>query len=451
MLYTGFSRVCINPPMGIGLFGYYIPRYADGILDDLEINTLAVSAEKQTAVFISIDHCGIRQNTMDVFRNNVSTSVNLPVEAIFISATHTHTAPFVDLESNDALIKEYTDFVCRKLEEAAKLALEDLHPSRMGWGVGYAPNIAFTRRYLMKDGSVRTNPGVNNPEILKPLGEPDERVSVLRFDRDNADTIVLVSMGIHPDTVGGCKISADWPGFTRRTVEKVLDNTKCLVFNGVQGDVNHVKVHPVGGDLNDMFLDFDDVARGYGHARYMGRVITGAVLQVFDKVKYVPVHSIHMAQRIVEVPAQLPTQDQLAEARRIDELHQSGKDYLLPYTGMQLTTVVARSARMLRLEHGPATFSMVLTAISIGPVALVGIPGEPFSLVGKVLKNTSDWELVIPCINTNGKEGYFPTQDAYDIDGYEAASSNFSAGVAECIIRESQKLLCKLQSCMLDK
>ncbi len=55
-------------------------------------------------------------------------------------------------------------------------------------------------------------------------------------------------------TVGGCKISADWPGFVRRTVEKVLDNAKCIFFNGAQGDVNHVKVHPKEGDLNGMFM-----------------------------------------------------------------------------------------------------------------------------------------------------------------------------------------------------
>ena len=98
----------------------------------------------------------------------------------------------------------------------------------------------------MKDGSVRTNPGVDNPHILHPIGDVDERVNVLRFDRES-DSLVLVNFGNHPDVVGGCKISADWPGFLRNTVEKALDNTKCIFFNGAQGDVNHVNVHPPGG------------------------------------------------------------------------------------------------------------------------------------------------------------------------------------------------------------
>ena len=33
----------------------------------------------------------------------------------------------------------------------------------MGFAVGSAPNVAFIRRYIMKNGEIRTNPGVNNP------------------------------------------------------------------------------------------------------------------------------------------------------------------------------------------------------------------------------------------------------------------------------------------------
>ena len=130
---------------------------------------------------------------------------------------------------------------------------------------------------------------MDNPEIAAPVGDVDERVNVLRFDREDGKHFVVVNFGNHPDVVGGSRISADWPGFLRETVEKVLDDTRCIFFNGAQGDVNHVNVHPRGGYLNDMFLDFDDVARGYGHARYMGRVVAAGVLQVYDKVKYVDV------------------------------------------------------------------------------------------------------------------------------------------------------------------
>lgn len=58
---------------------------------------------------------------------------------------------------------------------------------------------------------------------------------------------MLVSFADHPDTVGGCKISADWPGFVRRTVEKVLDNTKCIFFNGKQGYFPMREAYDEGG------------------------------------------------------------------------------------------------------------------------------------------------------------------------------------------------------------
>lgn len=444
-LQAGFSRVDITPMLGISLHGYYNVRLADGVLDPLQINTLALACGEKKTVLISMDHCGIGKSVADIYRKHISDVTGLPVEAVYIAATHTHTGPYIFHDSEDLLIQEYFQTVMRKLADAATLALHDLKPAKMGYGVGNAPGIAFMRRYRMKDGSVRTNPGVNNPDIVAPIGHVDERVNVLRFDREN-DSLVLVNFGNHPDVVGGCKISADWPGFVRATVEKTLDNTKCVFFNGAQGDVNHVNVHPTGGAMNGMFMDFDDVARGYDHARYMGRVLAAGVLQIYDKVQYVDVDQIQILQRMISVPANLPTPEELQEAHRINDLHNAGKDDQLPYAGMMLTTVVARAARMVRLEHGPESFEMPLSVIAIGNVAMVGIPGEPFSGVGWTLKSTEGWDMILPTCNTNAKEGYFPMLEAYQEGGYEAGSSNFKAGVAELIIAQAQDMLAELKN-----
>ena len=439
-LQAGFSRVDVTPMLGIGMAGYYVPRFADGVLDPLQINALALACGDTKVVFMSIDHCGIVKEVLNPMIDQVCHVTGLPREAVYIHSTHTHTGPFLNYNPTEPLEIEYAQLVKRKFADAAKLAIDDLKPATMGYGIGDAPNIAFVRRFRMKDGSVRTNPGVDNPDILHPIGDVDERVNVLRFDREN-DSLVLVNFGNHPDVVGGCKISADWPGFLRQTVEKALDNTKCLFFNGAQGDVNHVNVHPRGGYLNDMFMDFDDVARGYKHARYMGRVVAGGVLQAFDKVKYVDVDSIRFAQKFIDVPANLPDPSELPEAKRINDLHIAGRDAELPYSGMMLTTVVARAARMVRLEKGPDSFRMLLSAIAIGPVAMFGIPGEPFTGVGRALKEAEGFELVLPSCNTNAKEGYFPMLECYEEGGYEAGSSNFKAGIAELIIDAGLSLL----------
>jgi len=311
----------------------------------------------------------------------------------------------------------------------------------MGFGKGVAPNVAFVRRYVMADGSIKTNPGVNNPDIVRPIGDTDESVNIMRFDREGADSIVFVNFANHPDVVGGCKISADWPGLLRKNVEKILDGTKCIFFNGAQGDVNHVNVHPKAGDLNGMFMDFDDVSRGYSHAQYIARVVTGGVLQAFDKVNYVDVDKLSSKQIVINVPSNRPDPKDIPEAHRINDLHNAGKDDEIPFEGMMLTTVVAEAARMVRLENGPDVFDMPLSALAVGPVAIIGIPGEPFTGIGVGLKQTEGFDLIIPCCASNGYEGYFPLKDSYDEGGYEARSSKFKAGVAEYIIQEGKKLL----------
>ena len=444
-LYAGFGRANITPMLGIGMAGYFKPRFADGVLDELEVNALALSCGEQKTVLISIDHCGVATAILDEWRRRIAELAGVPGACIFIHATHTHTGPYIEMNSADPLVEEYRLFVSHKVVDSARLALDDLRPAKMGWAVSQAPNIAFVRRYRMKDGSVRTNPGVNNPDILAPIGEVDERVNVLRFDREGAESIVLVNFGDHPDTVGGCKISADWPGFSRRAVEKALDDTKCIFFNGAQGDINHVNVRPKGGDLNDMFMDFDDVSRGYGHARHMGRVVAGAVLQVFDKVAYEDVDAIRCAQKTIHVPSNMPRPEEMKQAYEINALHKAGRDEEIPFKGMMLTTVVAEAERMVRLEHGPESFPMLLSAVAIGNLALVGLPGEPFTGIGRALKEAEGWSLVLPCCNVNAKEGYFPMKDAYDEGGYEARSSKFKAGVAELLIDEGKQLLNELR------
>ncbi|MBQ8748730.1 MAG: hypothetical protein IJZ14_02875 [Oscillospiraceae bacterium] len=456
-LQAGFSRVNITPALGTEIVGYFQARYAEGVLDELEINALALSAGEDKVVLMSADLCFIGTAVQKVICERICAATGLTADQIFVHSTHTHTGPVVNLdgingmqvsgvdETKQELAKQYGQLLCNKFADAAVMALKDMKPAKMGYAVGNAPNIAFVRRFRMKDGKVRTNPGVGNPDILHPIGDVDERVNVLRFDREGGDTIVLANMGCHPDVVGGSLISGDWPTLFRHRLEKTLDNVKGIFFNGAQGDVNHVNVNAKGGDFNDMFNDFDDVARGYGHARHMANVMTAAVLQVFDKVNYVDVDRIRSKLGDITVPSNMPKPEDLPLARKYDELHKAGRDTEIPFEGMELTTVVAEAARMVKLEHGPESFPMTLSAVAIGNVALAGVPGEPFNGIGLGLKKAEGWDLVLPCCLTNGSEGYFPMQDSYDEGGYEARSSRFKAGTAEIIIKEGVALLDSLR------
>jgi len=432
-LLVGFGRVNITPAMGTPIAGYYNVRLANKVLDELEASAVAFACGDTKALLLSVDIAGIYEKVVTPMRHEISRVTGVPFEAIFVACTHTHTGADINKNILPDVQKVYEEFLTRRLCDAAMFALADLKPARMGWGVGQAPNISFVRRFRMKDGSSRTNPGVGNPDIVAPIGDVDERVGVVRFEREGGETIVLANFGTHPDVVGGCNISADWPGFARRTVEKAIDNTRCVLLNGAQGDVNHINVAPIPGMLNDLENDFDDVMRGYGHARFMGRTVAGAVLQVYDKVNYVEVNSLTAMQQVIHCPSNMPKPEELPLARRYNELHKAGRDEEIPFEGMMLTTVVAEAERMLDLEHGPESFALPMTVLAVGDVALVGIPGEPFTAIGRAIKQAEGWQLVMPCCITNGYEGYFPTMEAYLEGGYEARSSIFKAGIAEAV------------------
>ncbi len=442
-LKVGFSRIEINPPIGVNLQGYFHQRLNEAILDDLEINTVAVEKDGVTVALVSIDSEAADTTYYEAAREYAANATGLNKQAIFIHTTHTHVAPCFGRynEYSNELDREYDSFVMKKISDSIVYAIEDLKPARMGIGFSKAERVGFNRRYLMKDGSTKTNPGVNNPDIVKSIGLLDERVNVIRFERECGDNVVIGNYGNHPDVIGNNKASADWPGFTRRIFERAVENTKCVFFNGAQGDINHVNVKPVGGDLNGMFNDFDDVTRGYAHSRHIGNVVAGALMSVYEKVEFLPVDEVKFVEEYINVASNMPKPEEMEEARYIQKMVDDGKRDELPYKGMLLTTMMADARRKLRLENGPEYFPLNLTAIKIGDVAFIGIPGEPFTGIGMGLKEAKDWKMVCPTCLTNGSRGYFPMKDSYDEGGYEASTSNYKAGVAETIIEEGVKIL----------
>ncbi len=444
-LQVGFAQVNANPPLGIKMAGYYIQRNAKGFLDDIQVKSLVLVCGEKKIALISIDLCSISESVYKPWLEKLEAETGISEENVFLSATHTHTSSFVlksGTPEEEVVIENYVAFLGSRVVDAVKLALADVKAARMGYIVGYAPErVAYIRRYKMKDGTTFTCPPIDDPNIDYPIGELDQRVNVLRFDRENAESIVLVNYGLHADTTNGEMLSADWPGWMARTLDKALDGVKCIFFAGAEGDVGSTNVHPKDGDMNDTEISFDNEMKSPGMARFVGRALAGTVLQVYDKVKYVDVDSIDIAQKHVMVPSNMPKPEDMPLARKYKELHESGRDDLIPYEAMQLTTVVAEAVRMCKLENGPESYDIRLTGVRIGPVALLGTPGEPFTEIGVKIKEAEGWELILPCAQTNGNMGYFPVQSAYDEGGYEARSSSFKAGIDKCIIDGAKALL----------
>ncbi len=447
-LNAGFATVNINPPIGMPIGGYYVPRFAKGILDDIEASALVLNVGGENTVIISVDHCGLDMSMVDPILEIIEKETGIAKNSIFLTATHTHTGPLSDamkfFDVDGELVSKYKEFLISRVLDAVKLAIADIKPARMGYIVGNAPErVAYIRRYKMKDGSTMTCPPINDPNIDHPIGTLDQRVNVLRFDREGGETVILVNYGLHSDTVNGELISADWPGVMRRTLAKALDGVKTVFLNGAEGDVGSTNVHvrPEDGDMNDTEISFDNEMKSPGMARFVGRAIAGTVLQVYDKVQYTDVDEIAIVKREVAIPVNLPDPEKLPLAKKYKEYHDAGRDDLIPFEAMELTTVVAEALRMCKYENGPENFYLPMTALRIGNVGLLGIPGEPFTDIGVGIKTAEDYDLVLPCALTNGSEGYFPVQSAYDEGGYEARTSPYKAGVAERLIEEGKALL----------
>ena len=438
---AGFARVDITPPLGTPIVGYFEERHAKGMLDNLEANALAVSDGERTAVLVAADLLGIEGVAFSAaVRRRIAAAAGVAEDAVYVHATHTHTGPGAGKAGTGrtALFDGtdfYNEFLSARLADVARMAVDDLVPATLATGRAEAKRISFLRRYRMKDGSIRTNPGVGNPDIAEPVGELDETVRVLRMRRDEKCDIAVLNFATHPDVVGGEMISGDWPAFARRIFERAEPGTRCILFNGAQGDVNHVCTDPRPGEREGLHPDFDDVDRGYEHAKHMGRVVAAAALSVWGKCETVEAVPVACGVRTISVPAQLPRPEELPKAREYSRLHHEGRDDEIPYTGMALTTAVAEAERMLLLENGPAAFELPLSMVALGDsVVFAGIPGEPFSGIGKEVRTASPFKMTVCTCLTNGSCGYFPMESAYAEGGYEARSSIFAPTVAADIV-----------------
>ena len=475
---AGFSRVDITPPLGSFMPGYYQERYAKKVLDPLQINMLAFSDGKTTALVAQFDTEALSDVVADRMRDAIVKATGVERDAILLHASHTHDGGFLaKRSSNGSAARDDGDGVPQidksvddlyiamsvsRAADAAVAAIADLKNAKFSIGRSVAKRISFGRRYLMKNGKVLTNPGTNNPDIVKPVGTADDTVQVLRIDREGGKSVCVINFQTHPDVVGGETITADWPGLTRAVFEAAtFGDAHCMVLNGTQGDVNHCNVMPRPGELNGLKRDFDAVDRGYDHAKHMANVIAGSALSVWLKCASVEGGPVRFACSMVKVPAQKAKdsdEKNLAWARDVWQLHEksekegtvaTAKDLVTLKYGwkdMELTTEVARAGRIIRMADHDDFHMLPIWGVAVGDVAFGAFPGEPFNDIGVEIRKQSPFKLTLLACLTNGSRGYFPFSDSYKQGGYESATSPFGPSVADDLIAGELKLLKELRA-----
>ena len=287
-----------------------------------------------------------------------------------------------------------------------------------------------------------------DPNIDHPLGEPNEELRLLKIVREGAEDLYLVHFGTHADTVGGEHICADYPGFVCSILESAIPESRCMFLLGPQGDVNHLNpLAPSSGIVGKGKAEEDPIQRA-AHARYMGRVIAGQILSVCDRARALPLGAVRFGALELALPSN-------RECSRLDVALKVQEAYLASYneqkaggskqkiSGFNMSVPEAR--RIIRMKDAPESFPYSVYALRIGDFVFAGLPGEPFTEIGRRIYRESPFDTMMLCAQTNAACGYIGTEKAYDEGGYETVTSSYKKGVDNVLVDGMLSLLERLK------
>ena len=418
MFQAGFARVDVTPQLGTVLTGYFSLRISDGVLDPIYLNALAVKGGEETVVIITGDFMCMVEKDATYYRNLIAEKVGIPADHILMQAIHQHTSTTAGPSGpTDATYKAY---LAAKYVDVVQMALADLQDATLSIASKEtAEPISFVRRFRMKDGSVKTNPGSQNPEIDHPLGEADNTVRLVKFEREGAFDIALVNFQTHPDVISGNKFSADWPGFVRRFTEKALPETHCILVNGCQGDVNHIDVSkpPVARKVDPDFYE-----KRYANSQRMGRIITDAVVAMWNETEAIPEGKISAKVETLRVPSNTAGLERLDECRALHKLIVEEKPLPVKLNMAEKGEV----RRIANMENVTLVQKVPVSMVAFGKVAIIGYGGEPFTEYADIPRAAVPELFVLSACLANGGQGYLPSSGAFAEGGYEARTTNFT-------------------------
>lgn len=429
MVQAGFARADVTPQLGTPMTGYYSRRISDGILDPLELNAVALKSGDNTVVIVTGDFMYAYGQDAAYYRRLIAEETGLPLENVFYQCLHQHTSTSIGILQG-AVDELYHKFFSRKLADVSKMAIADLGAAKVSIAEEELREpVAFIRRYRMKDGSVRTNPGVMNPDIDRPLDDADNTVRLVKFEREGKKDIAMVGFQNHPDMIGGTKFSADWPGFVRRMTEERLEDVHCIVINGCEGDVNHINVNKESITKGFQKSDPEWGKLRYEYCRKVGEIITDAAVSLWDKTEEIEVDRVFSKVEVDLFPTRTDGIERMAECKKLIVKILNDSEFAKNYTLDQKGEI----SRISKIDNKPLFQKVNVSVVAFGKVAILGYAGEPFTeYATEVRKAVPDLFLLTACL-TNGGEGYFPSKKAFEEGGYEVGSTNFPPSLPETL------------------
>jgi neutral ceramidase len=435
-LRVGAAAVVITPPVGTPLAGYYDTRISDGVHDELYAKALVMECGGGRAAMVCCDLITMPPNVAKEARRLIERDTGLKAEQVMISATHTHTGPILPgrtaRETADGpggdLARQYVEALPERIAASVKRAVEKLAAARGSAAVGREEKLSFNRRYIMKDGTVGWNPGKLNPKIDQPAGPIDPAVSVVYFEsEDGAPMVTYVNFSMHPDTVGGLQISADYASPLCNVLGRLKGDAMVTMFtNGTCGDINHVNVNS------------KEPQKGFDEARRIGTILAGEVIKTYARLRPIEADAVRFKREVVKLELPKFTPEELQKARQTAV--KFGKDapaFLERVNAFKVIDVAAREGKPWEVD---------VQVIALGDdVAWVGLPGEIFVELGLAIKEASPFRYTIIAELANGAIGYIPTKKAFEQGNYEPVSARCAAGSGEVLAETAIRLLNELK------
>ena len=444
----GIGRKCINPEVPISLAGYFNKRMWNQILDDLEVRAVVFDDGNRKAAIIHLDTLSINFKLYGAIRKAITDAgiTGFDETNMLIAATHTHTAPQTAGEpTSDA----YNEFAGKKAAEALKDALSNFEEGEIFTTVAKNSDYQFNRRYWMKDGRVVTNPGKLNPQILRPEGDIDPEIPIIAFRTAAGIKLLFTSMVNHTDTIGGCGVSADWPGFLRRIVEPQLAPGAMMVpMVGASGNINHF----------DVSTDMDQTC--YAEPERIGKGYAATVLAALDKLAPISGEGFTVKTCKVTTGIREVDPEEIAGAEAImakyPDIDVNSPESVKDLTSEDLAKGTPFALKyfanaLLKIANNVHMPNFLLHCFQFGDSTILGsLPSEPFVEIGLMVRkgvNAGKFCFITSHGNCNGGEGYYggyiPNPWNYGRGGYEDTprSSTYSKCTSEALIDGWRKMM----------
>jgi len=200
-LRIGWGSQDVTADRPVVLRGQFHVRISESVHDPLTVTALALESNGDQCVMVSADRVSVPVELLEGVRQRVkSLAPDLSPEKVFISATHTHTAPatintsWEDQGPNVMKPSEYAGLFIERTAACVAEAWNSRQSGALSWGCGQAV-VGHNRRQVKLDGTSHMYGDTSTDDFSHIEGYEDHGVDLLfTYDADRQLTGMVVSL-----------------------------------------------------------------------------------------------------------------------------------------------------------------------------------------------------------------------------------------------------------------